>query len=158
MVVKLEAEIKHEMGQHDYVANSHVLFRFRFHVDRISYVCMRAQLACWFFWRTSVLFVKPLIPLFWTSDDVSSGFQRQSGSLTIVLRRLYAMDSSDSPPARHLLTSWRQGHFDPRTYVQLTCKTKTRLCTYVSVIDMHSSLDGNWNRLNDRWYIIKMRN
>ena len=28
-------------------------------------------------WRTKVLFVGPLIPLFWTSDDVSSGFQSQ---------------------------------------------------------------------------------
>ena len=27
------------------------------------------------FWRTYVLFVAPLIPLFWTSGDVSSGFQ-----------------------------------------------------------------------------------
>ena len=26
------------------------------------------------FWRTQVLFVGPLIPLFWTSDDVVSGF------------------------------------------------------------------------------------
>ena len=31
------------------------------------------------FWRTWVLFVGPLIPLFWTSGDVSSGFQSQSG-------------------------------------------------------------------------------
>ena len=31
-------------------------------------------------WRTSVLFVWPLIPLFWTSDDVCRGFERQSGS------------------------------------------------------------------------------
>ena len=30
------------------------------------------------FWRTWVLFVGPLIPLFWTSGDVSSGFQSQS--------------------------------------------------------------------------------
>ena len=31
------------------------------------------------FWRTWVLFVGPLIPLFWTSGDISSGFQSQSG-------------------------------------------------------------------------------
>ena len=31
------------------------------------------------FWRTWVLFVGHLIPLFWTSGDVSSGFQSQSG-------------------------------------------------------------------------------
>ena len=29
------------------------------------------------FWRTSILFVRPLIPLFWTSDDICHGFQIQ---------------------------------------------------------------------------------
>ena len=38
----------------------------------------------------------PLIPLFWTSDDVCPGFQSQDLSLVWVLRRLRAMDSSDS--------------------------------------------------------------
>ena len=32
------------------------------------------------FWRTQVLFVGPLIPLFWTSGDVCPGFQNQVGS------------------------------------------------------------------------------
>ena len=31
------------------------------------------------FWRTQVLFVGPLIPLFGTSGDISSGFLSQSG-------------------------------------------------------------------------------
>ena len=31
------------------------------------------------FWRTHVLFVVPVIVLFWTSGDVSSAFQSQSG-------------------------------------------------------------------------------
>ena len=31
-------------------------------------------------WRTSVLFLVPLIPLFWTSGDVSPGLQSQVGS------------------------------------------------------------------------------
>ena len=31
------------------------------------------------FWRTHVLFVGPLIPLFWTSGDVVPGFQSQGG-------------------------------------------------------------------------------
>ena len=31
------------------------------------------------FWRTHVLFVEPLIPLFWTSGDVCPGFQSQGG-------------------------------------------------------------------------------
>ena len=38
-----------------------------------------AQFFLKIFWRTRVLFVGPLIPLFRTSGDVSSGFQSQSG-------------------------------------------------------------------------------
>ena len=34
-----------------------------------------------FFWMTSVLFVRPLIPLFWTFGDVCPGFQSQDGFL-----------------------------------------------------------------------------
>ena len=44
------------------------------------------------FWRTRVLFVGPLIPLFWTSGDICPGFQSQVGvactlsSLLAILR------------------------------------------------------------------------
>ena len=37
------------------------------------------------FCRTRVLFVGPLIPLFWTSGDVCPGFQSQGGFLTCTL-------------------------------------------------------------------------
>ena len=37
------------------------------------------------FWRTQILFVGPLMPLFWTSGDVCPGFQSQGGSLACVL-------------------------------------------------------------------------
>ena len=57
------------------------------------------------FLRTSVLFVGPLIPLFWPSGDVCLGFQSKSRSPTCVLPDLLAMDSSDSPLVQHLLTS-----------------------------------------------------
>ena len=57
------------------------------------------------FWRRRVLFVGPLIPLIWTSDDICPGFQSHSGSLACVLFRLCAMDSSDSPLVRQLPTS-----------------------------------------------------
>ena len=61
----------------------------------------------------------PLIPLFWTSGDVSPGFQTQGGSLTCVLCRLHAMNSSDSPLVWYLLTvwgsAWQQSFFDPHT-------------------------------------------
>ena len=59
------------------------------------------------FWRTWVLFVGSLIPLFWTSSDVSPGFQSQGGSLAGVLCHLPAMNSWDTPLVQHLLISWR---------------------------------------------------
>ena len=58
------------------------------------------------FWRTLVLFVRPIIPLFWTSSAVCLGFQSQGGSLTCVLCCVCAMNSSDSPLVRHLLIFW----------------------------------------------------
>ena len=42
-------------------------------------------------------FVGPLIPLFWTSDDVCPGFQTKVDPLNYVFHRLCAMDSPDSP-------------------------------------------------------------
>ena len=39
-------------------------------------------------WCTQVLFVVPLIPLFWTSGDVCPEFQSQGGSLAFVLSHL----------------------------------------------------------------------
>ena len=58
------------------------------------------------FWRTWVLFVGPLIPLFWTSGDIYPGFQSQVGSLACMLPCLCTTDSWDSPLVQHLLTSW----------------------------------------------------
>ena len=48
-------------------------------------------LFCKTFWRTKVLFVGPLIPLFWTSGDVYFGFQRQSGQPNPHLAEAYVM-------------------------------------------------------------------
>ena len=53
-------------------------------------------------WRTFVLYVGPLIPLFWTSGGFCPGPQSQRGSLTRMLHHLHAMDSLDSS----LLTAW----------------------------------------------------
>ena len=59
------------------------------------------------FWRTRVLFVGPLIPLFWTSGDVSSGFQSQSGQRYPSFVEVYMLHIPwDSPLVQHLLTSW----------------------------------------------------
>ena len=43
------------------------------------------------FWRTWVLFVGPLIPLFWTSGDISSRFQSQSGQPYLHLAEVYML-------------------------------------------------------------------
>ena len=43
------------------------------------------------FWRTQVIFVGPLIPLFWTCGDVSSGFQSQSGQPYSSLAEAYVL-------------------------------------------------------------------
>ena len=52
-------------------------------------------------------FVGPLIPLFWTSGDASSGFQSQSGQFYSQLVEAYIMYVPwDSSLVRHLLTSW----------------------------------------------------
>ena len=48
-----------------------------------------------------------LILLFWTFGDVCPEFQSQDGFLTYMLCHLCAVDSSESPLVRHLLTSWR---------------------------------------------------
>ena len=56
------------------------------------------------FWRTWVLFVGPIIPLFWTSGDVSSGFQSQSWQPYLSLVEAYVLHSR---LVWHLLTSWR---------------------------------------------------
>ena len=57
-------------------------------------------------WRTSVLFLGPLIVLFWTLVTSAQGFKARVDSLACMLRHLYAMESSDSSLVWHLLTSW----------------------------------------------------
>ena len=59
------------------------------------------------FWRRSVLFVGPLIPLFWTSGDISFGCQSQSGQPYSHLVEAYVLHIPwDSPLVQHPLTSW----------------------------------------------------
>ena len=53
-------------------------------VPRRLLFLIKSKASCFFvflkyFWMTQVLFVVPLIPLFWTSGDISPGFQSQSG-------------------------------------------------------------------------------
>ena len=59
------------------------------------------------FWRTFILFVGPLIPLFWISGGFSSGFQSQSGQSYSHLVDVYVMYiPSNSLLVWHMLTSW----------------------------------------------------
>ena len=58
-------------------------------------------------WRTRVLFVWPLIPLFWTTGDISSGFQSQSGQPYWHLAEAYVLHIPwDSPLVWQLPTFW----------------------------------------------------
>ena len=59
-------------------------------------------------WKTWVLFEVPLIPLFWTSGDIFSGFQSQSRQPYLYLAEVYMLRIPwDSPLVWHLLTSWQ---------------------------------------------------
>ena len=58
-------------------------------------------------WNTSNLFVWSMMPLFWTFGDVCPGIQSQDGSFACMPPYLHTMDFSDSPLARHMLTSLR---------------------------------------------------
>ena len=50
----------------------------------------------------------PLILLFWTSGDVSSGFQNHGGQLYLHLAKVYVLLVPwDSPLVQHLLTCWQ---------------------------------------------------
>ena len=54
------------------------------------------------------LFVGTLIPLFWISSDVSSGFQSQSGQPYSCLAEVYVLHIPwDLPLVQHLQTSWQ---------------------------------------------------
>ena len=59
------------------------------------------------FWRTSVLFLRSLIHLFWNSGDVCLGFKARGGS-PYLCASLPVMESSDSPLVQYLLTYWCQ--------------------------------------------------
>ena len=57
------------------------------------------------FWKISVLFVGPLLSLFWTPGDVSHMFTKPLAFFCC----LYTIDSSDSTLARHLPHRVKQG-------------------------------------------------
>ena len=68
-------------------------------------------------------FYGPLISLFWTSSDVSCGFQNQSEQPYSCLADAYMLHNPwDSPLVQHLLTSWQPlwqpSHSFPHTWEQ----------------------------------------
>ena len=72
------------------------------------------------FWRTHthILFLGPLIPMFWISGDVSSGFQSQSGFCLIhFCRGECNVHSSGTTPADFLTAGIIASHF-------LTCTNR----------------------------------
>ena len=77
---------------------------------------------------SNFLFVRPLVPLIWTSGEVCLGSQSQGTSLPCMLHHLHAMDSSNSPLVLHLLTSWQQAWqlslFDLRTCAHTSIGTQ----------------------------------
>ena len=71
----------------------------------------------------SVLFLEPLIPMFWIPGDICPGFQNPVGSLICILPFLRAMDSSDSPLVWPPLTScwpaWQPRIFYPYSWTRI---------------------------------------
>ena len=55
-------------------------------------------------------FLGPLVPLFWISGDVSSGFQSQSGCLIRIVEANVMYVPWDPPLVLHLPTSWWLAH------------------------------------------------
>ena len=81
------------------------------------------------FWRTYVLFVGPLVPLFWTCD-VCPGFQSRDGSLACAHKEIPRLTSS-APPANLFCVL---NHFDPRTFWSIG-GTKTHVSVYSTLSD-----------------------
>ena len=83
-------------------------------------ICQHQEIYCAYnLWRTSVFFVGPLIPLFWTTVDIWPRFHSLGGLFAYIITHLCAMDSIGSTLVQHLLTSsraaWQPSPFDPRT-------------------------------------------
>ena len=89
------------------------------------------------FWRASVLFVGPLMPLFWTFGDICPGFQSQGGSPHLhVLFACTQQNTRIDLWCNILLTPWQPSHSHPQTYKQALVGLKTgiyRACCCLTV-------------------------
>ena len=84
------------------------------------------------FWRTSILFVGPLIPLFGLLVISILGFKAEVDSLIFMLHCPHVTKSSDSPLVGHLLASWwpawQLNYYDPCTCEQPLVGLKSSNC------------------------------
>ena len=78
-------------------------------------IMVTERIGWYFFWRTQVLFLGPLMPLFWTSGDVYPGFETQGGSLACVLSRLCDPEIHFWCNTCWLFRGQRGSLFDPHT-------------------------------------------
>ena len=77
------------------------------------------------FFENLSLFMEPLIPLFWTSSDVSSTFQSHSGSphlytLSALLKRFHRVTIGVTPAnlcfLKHIVVHFLQKHLGTQTW------------------------------------------
>ena len=97
-----------------------------------SYVHLKIGFIWWkfflqIFWRSSVLFVLPLLSLFWTSGDIWPGFQSQGGfpSLYASLPACngFLKFTSGATPANLLMTSMAAETFESTYLISIKHKT-----------------------------------
>ena len=110
-----------------------------------------------YFWRTSVLFVRPLIPLFWTSGDVCPGFSSQGGSSCLhasslahnrILRFIFG-----ATPADFLAVSMAAKPFSP-TYLRTSTGGTLYRLSYAGSAYFHTLKIGT----KQGSFIIRPRN
>ena len=62
----------------------------------------------------------PLVPLFWISGDIFSGFQSQSGFCLICIVKVNVMYIPQDPPlVLHVPTSWQPAHSQSRPHMHV---------------------------------------
>ena len=71
----------------------------------VEQVSFEALFLLIFSWRTLVLCVRPLLPLFWTSGDVCPGFQNQGGFLCMGASKRFLRFTSGGALADFLVAS-----------------------------------------------------
>ena len=97
------------------------------------------------FWRTSVHFLGPLIPLFWTSGDICPRFQNRGGFPHLYpqlpTHNIFLRFTSGATPAELLASSMAAEPFHARTFLQalvgLESMIKDISCTKLYALGTH---------------------